>query len=129
MAATIGGWTRVWLVCVAISAAAAWFAYGRVLETTEARARAEYSDAADLRKTCDTPTVPNSDDDIFKRFMKDACSSSLSDEQSKSRFRGQMSHAQGNALRFAFKVFLWPVLMIGLAFAVVGWVRTGFRKR
>jgi hypothetical protein len=129
MAAKFGGWTRIWLVCAAISAALAVWAYGRVADTAAAQAQAEYQSATELRKACDTPEQPGSDGDIAKRFMKDACSGALSAEQIDLRRSDRMRQAQGQAVRFALGVFLWPTITIGVVFLAIGWVRAGFRKK
>lgn len=125
----IGGWTRVWIVCAALSGIAAWWSYNQALETLQKQAQADYQARADLRKTCSEPAASNSDEEFLLRFMKDACTGLMSDEESGNKLRDQKSGAQVEAAWIAFEVFAWPTVIIGVLFATVGWVRAGFRRR
>ncbi len=126
----LGGWTRIWIALTVSWGLLCLWGYSRAVDQNIQAANKNFAEVSSTISACAagaSSSNPMSDDAIFAKFAH--CESVPTVSAARSKHEAELNDARPVARDFAFSLFIWPVGVTGLCWAVVGWIRSGFKRR
>lgn len=129
----IGGWTRIWMVLSALFLLFGVWVWQNNSSDAKKKADEAYKSQVDSVAFCADARAKGltKSSEPVDKFMYAGCDAAPAQDEAAGRVVRDQSISEGNtsAMKVGFAVFFWPSAIIGIFFAAVGWIRSGFRRR